>query len=122
LKSSHFGASQLILFESYTPNHGYPGELKMMLDQLYEEYNHKPIGICGVGGMVGGSRMVEQLRLVAIELQMVPIRNAVYFPMAWSIFDEQGNPKDTQPYEDRLKSFFEELEWYAKALKQARES
>jgi len=25
-------------------NHGYPGELKMMLDMLYEEYSAKPVG------------------------------------------------------------------------------
>ena len=102
-------------------NHGYPGELKMTLDQLYGEYNRKPIGICGVGGGAGGARMVEQLRLVAIELQMVPIRNAVYFSNVWSLFDEQGNIKDAETYRKQLKVFFDELVWYAKALKKARE-
>ena len=100
-------------------NHGYPGELKMMLDMLYEEYNRKPIGICGTGGGLGGGRMVEQLRLVAIELQMVPIRSAVYFPSVWDAFDEQGNAKDAS-YPDLIKTFLEELLWYAKALKAAR--
>lgn len=100
-------------------NHGYPGELKMMLDMLYEEYNRKPIGICGTGGGLGGGRMVEQLRLVAIELQMVPIRSAIYFPSVWDAFDAQGNPKDPA-YPDRVKTFLDELLWYAKALKAAR--
>lgn len=46
-------------------NHGYPGEMKLMLDQLYKEYNRKPVGICGVSsGALGGARMVEQLRLI----------------------------------------------------------
>jgi NAD(P)H-dependent FMN reductase len=36
-------------------NHGYPGELKMMLDMLYDEYFHKPVGFCGVSiGIFGG--------------------------------------------------------------------
>jgi len=64
--------------------------------------------------------MVEQLRLVAIELQMVPIRSAIYFPSVWEAFDEQGTPKDAS-YPDRIKTFLDELVWYAKALKAARE-
>src|SRR3989344_1622803 len=101
-------------------NHGYPGELKMMLDMLYEEYNRKPVGICGVArGSMGGGRMVEQLRLVAIEFQMVPSRKAVYFSNAGKLFDEQGDIAD-ESYHERMKAFFEELLWYAKALKTAR--
>ena len=102
-------------------NHGYPGELKMMIDMLYKEYNRKPIGICGVSaGALGGARVVEKLRLVAIELQMVPIREAIYFPKIQELFDENGNIKD-ESYGERVKAFLDELVWYAKALKTARE-
>jgi NAD(P)H-dependent FMN reductase len=102
-------------------NHGYPGELKMMLDMLYEEYHRKPVGICGVSmGGLGGVRAVEQLRLVAIEFHMVPIQNAIYFSNAGKLFDEQGNATDPA-FGDRTKGFFEELLWYTKALKTARE-
>lgn len=101
-------------------NHGYPGELKLMLDMLYKEYHQKPIGFCGVSaGPIGGSRAVEQLRLVAVELHMVPIREAVYFPMIQSLFDEKGTIKDSS-YRNRIKGFLDELTWYAKALKNAR--
>lgn len=110
-----------LLIVSPEYNHGYPGELKLMLDQLYQEYNRKPLGICGVSaGMLGGGRMVEQLRLVAIELQMVPIREAVYFAKVHELFDEKGEIKDPS-FADRLKTLFDELVWYAKALKVARE-
>lgn len=102
-------------------NHGYPGELKMMLDMLYQEYFKKPVGICGVSmGGLGGARMVEQLRLVAIELRMVPIREAVYFSNASQLFDEGGNMKD-QSYVSKLKTFIDEMSWYAGVLKEARE-
>ncbi len=99
-------------------NHGYPGELKLMLDQLYDEYKRKPLGICGVsaGGM-GGARMVQALRLVAIELGMIPIHESVYFSNVNTFFDQDQESKDNS-YSGRLKDFFYELAWYAKALKQ----
>jgi len=103
-------------------NHGYPGELKMMLDMLYEEYFQKPVGFCGVSfGALGGARSVEQLRLVCIEFHMVPIREAVYFPTIQKLFDEKGAIKD-ESFHGRVGKFLDELVWYAKALKPARET
>jgi NAD(P)H-dependent FMN reductase len=103
-------------------NHGYPGELKMMLDMLYEDYAQKPVGFCGVSAsLLGGARAVEQLRLVCIELHMVPIREAVYFPTIQKLFDENGAIKD-ESFHGRVGKFLDELVWYAKALKPARET
>lgn len=103
-------------------NHSYPGELKLLLDSIYKEYNRKPLGICGVsGGSLGGARMAEQLKLVSIELQMVPIRNTVYFSKIQELFDDQGKLKDEGVYRERLKAMFDELAWYAKALRNAKE-
>lgn len=61
-------------------NHGYTAVLKNALDVLYPEWNHKPVGFLGYGS-VGGARVIEQMRLVAIELQMIPIRNAIHIPI-----------------------------------------
>lgn len=101
-----------IIIVSPEYNHGYPGELKMMIDLLYEEYFGKPLGICGVSmGPLGGARMVEQLRLVSIELHMIPIREAVYFPFINDAFDKNGNIKDKN-YKQRVKIFLDELAKY----------
>jgi NAD(P)H-dependent FMN reductase len=98
-------------------NHGYPGELKMMIDMLYEQYSRKPVGLCGVSmGGLGGARCVEQLRQVFAELHMVSIREAVYFSGVRQLFDENGAIKDLS-YNDRVKKFLDELIWYSQALK-----
>lgn len=90
-------------------NHGYPGELKMMLDLLYEEYKGKPVLICGVSaGIFGGARMVEQLRLVCLGLGMVPVSSALYFSNAEE-FDESG---DNERYRRSVKRAVEELKRY----------
>jgi len=102
-------------------NHGYPGELKMMLDMLYDQYAGKPVGFCGVSaGGLGGARGVEQLRQVVIELHMLPIREALYFPVVQNLFDENGRMKDPVSYNDRVKSFLDELTKYAIALNEGR--
>ena len=91
-------------------NHGYPGELKMMLDLLYEEYAGKPLGIVGVSaGPLGGARMVEQLRLVGIELRMHNIREAIYFSGVQDLFDEKGEIKEKEAWKRRTKKFIDEL-------------
>lgn len=102
-------------------NHGYPGVLKNALDHAYEEWNNKPVGFVAYStGPLGGARSVEQLRQVVIELQMAPIREAVYVPMVQDAFDKQDNIKDPK-YSDRVNNFFTQLAWWANALHSARQ-
>lgn len=101
-------------------NHGYPGELKMMLDLIFTSYARKPMGICGAGGIMGGGRMMEQLRLVAIALKMVPVPFEVYFTNIKERFDEHGVIIDPA-YRERVQKFLDEFVWYARTLKAGRE-
>lgn len=102
-------------------NHGYPGELKMMLDMIYWAYARKPVGICGVSsGPWGGARMVEQLRQVCLAFHMVPTCEAVYFPKIQELFDESGQFKGKSQH-GMAKRLLDELIWYAKTLKRSRE-
>lgn len=117
---SIMSAADALIIVSPEYNHGYPGPLKETLDSLYEEYNYKPVGIVGAGGWLGGGRMVEQLRQVVIELKMVPIREAIYFPAVWDAFTPDGAPKD-QGLSQRIELFFKELLWYTQVLKEGRE-
>lgn len=104
-------------------NHGYPGELKMFLDEFYPEFNRKPVGVCGVSnGNWGGARMAEQLKLACLAFQMVPINTSVYF-RNMTDFDNsdkiEGERLET--YKKVVKSFLDELLWFAKTLKEGRE-
>lgn len=103
-------------------NHGYPGELKLVLDCAFEEYRHKPVAICGTSiGVFGGSRMVEQLRQVVIEFSMVPLQHAMYFSKVQDAFDDLAKP--TSPdMEKRFEPLCKELLWYAEVLKAPREA
>jgi NAD(P)H-dependent FMN reductase len=79
----------IILAAEY--NHGPTAVLKNALDSAFLEWQNKPVGFVGYGG-VGGARAVEQLRLNAIELQMAPIRNAVHIGIEPFLGVLQQNP------------------------------
>ena len=102
-------------------NHGYPAVLKNALDYVYQEWNGKPIGFVSYGSAMG-SRSVEQLRLIAVELQMAPIRNAIHMP--WSTVEAGRNDPESafDEYNDRVKGLSEQLAWWARALRSARSS
>lgn len=101
-------------------NHGYPASLKNALDYPYEEWEKKAVGFVGYSrGRGAGIRSVEQLRQVAVELNMANVPTAIYVANAWEAFEENGNPKDLK-LNDLVKEFFDDLEWWVKALKDAR--
>ncbi|AMJ59994.1 NADPH-dependent FMN reductase [Bosea sp. PAMC 26642] len=103
-------------------NHGPTAVLKNALDYAYAEWKRKPIGFFGYGG-VGGARAVEQLRLVAIELQMVPVHNAVHLQMADFMAVMKGTtPLGDLPHIQRSGlDMLAELRWWAELLKDARQ-
>ncbi len=97
-------------------NHGYPGELKLLLDSLYEEYLDLPVGICGVSdGAVGGARMAIALEPVLIELGTRVVRPIRLFPQAQNLFDPDGNLLDPK-IADRLKLLFDNLKKFARPV------
>ena len=104
-------------------NHGYSAILKNAFDHIYKEWNNKPIGFLSYGS-VGGARSVEQLRQVAIELQMAPIRNAVHISSPWLLLEANGQlkPGSFDSLKENAERLFNQLVWWAKALKTARQS
>ena len=102
-------------------NHGYSAVLKNAFDSVYSEWNRKAIGFVSYGS-VGGGRAVEQLRQVAVELQMAPIRNAVHIQSPWNLLDDSGHLKEgaLDSYTHSLGSVIDQLRWWGIALKEAR--
>ena len=98
-------------------NHGYPAVLKNALDYVYLAWSRKAVAFVSWGG-AGGTRCVEQLRLVTIELDMVPLRAAVHIPNPWFIKDA-GELK-TDPNQQSATALLDQLTWWAKALQAAR--
>ncbi len=71
-------------------NHGYPAALKFVIDSVRAEWSGKPVAFVSYGGVSGGLRAVEQLRLVFAELHVVTIRDGVSLANPWGQLDDAG--------------------------------
>lgn len=105
-------------------NHGYPGEFKLLLDSLFHtEYAHKPAAVCGVSrGTFGGTRMIDLIKPVLVELKIVPIRETMYFSKIAEAFEEDGTPQAREQQESYFAKMFDELRWHAESLKAKRDA
>jgi len=101
-------------------NHGYPAPLKALIDSAGAEWHAKPVAFVSYGGVSGGIRAVEQLRLVFAELHAVTIRDSVSFAGAWEQFDETGALKTPERAQRGMETLLARLAWWAVALRNAR--
>jgi NAD(P)H-dependent FMN reductase len=104
-------------------NHGPTAVLKNALDWAFKEWNRKPVTFVGYGS-VGGARAVEQLRMIAVELEMAPIRRAVHLPtdvfMATRTLPAPAPREAFASAEASATLMVDDLVWWTKALKTAR--
>jgi NAD(P)H-dependent FMN reductase len=99
--------------------------LKNALDQAYVEWAHKPFGAIAYGSM-GGTSAVAHLRMIGVELQMVPVRNSVHIGGGdfWRVhpgFGGSGNLADIDgSIAPSAKALLDNVTWWAKATMAAR--
>ena len=105
------------IFVTAEYNHGIPSVLKNALDHAYREFNRKPAAFVGYGG-VGAARAVEQLRLICIELQLAPLRNAVHISMDRYLAIVKGEKQigDFDHLNTGATRLIDDLVWWGEAL------
>lgn len=116
-------AAKIGSFDAYvfvTPeyNHGTSGALKNAIDFLYREWNNKAAGFVGYGS-AGGTRAVEQLRLVMGELLVADVRAQV----ALSLFTDFENFSTFKPapmHEKSVNVMLDQVVAWGTALKTLR--
>lgn len=102
------GQADGFIFVTPEYNHGYPGVLKNALDWVGREWGDKPVGFISYGNITGGARAVEGLRQVSVELGLVQVANAIYFPgISRGAFTEAGQPAHDGANENLAKMFDE---------------
>lgn len=101
-------------------NHSIPAALKNLLDYYQSEYFYKPSAIVTYSaGPFGGVRSLVNLRGILAELGTPSIPSAFPIPHIGRAFDDDGNALESS-FDGRVVKFLDEYEWYANALRNAR--
>ena len=102
-------------------NHSVPPALTNLIDYFIEEYAFRPAAIvCYSAGAFGGVRAAMQLRALLPEVGLSTIPSLQPIPAIGRAL----NPDGTAPTDDlarRSSRFFDEFEWYMRAMKAERE-
>jgi NAD(P)H-dependent FMN reductase len=118
--AARIDAADAVVIVTPEYNHSYPGPLKTAIDALKQPWHAKPVGFVAYGGMSGGLRAVEPLRVVFSELHAITIRDTVSFHRARTQFDESGQPINAAEVNAAAEVVLDQLEWWALALREAR--
>ncbi|WP_209671636.1 NADPH-dependent FMN reductase [Amycolatopsis magusensis] len=118
--SARLGAADGLVILTPEYNHSFPGPLKTALDSIGTELRGKPVAFVSYGGLSGGLRAVEALRVVLAELHAVTVRETVSFHGAGAQFTPDGEPKDAKAVNDAAAVLLGQLVWWARALRAAR--
>jgi NAD(P)H-dependent FMN reductase len=78
--SAKIDAADAFVFVTPEYNYSAPPALLNALDFLYWEWNYKPLGFVSYGGVSGGLRSVQVVKLGATTLKLVAIPEAVSIP------------------------------------------
>jgi NAD(P)H-dependent FMN reductase len=117
-------AAKIAAFDAFvfvTPeyNHATCGALKNAIDFLYHEWNNKAAGFVGYGS-AGGTRAVENLRLIMGELQVADVRSQVALSL-YTDFENFSVFKPAAQHEKTLGDMLNQLIAWGTAFQRLRQ-
>ena len=119
-KSAKTDEADAFIFVTAEYGHSYPAPLRNALEYLVQEWAYKPAGIVSYGGISAGTRAMKSLQADLCSLQMVPLYEAVNFPLFEKFIHEErlyANGTSTKAAQTMLS----QLARWTKGLKSIRE-
>ena len=104
------------------PEYNYfpPSSLVNALDYLVKEWTYKPAGLVSYGGVSGGLRSAQALKLLLTALKAMPIPEAIAVPNFQRFLDEDKTFRPDELVEKSATTMLNELLRWAEALKPLR--
>ena len=86
--SRTIAAADAFIFVTPEYNYGFPATLKNAIDYLFLEWQYKPVGLVGYGGIAAGTRCIQLLKPVLSALKMVAVNESVNIPFFTKYINE----------------------------------
>ncbi len=119
--SESVAAADAYIFVTPEYNYSPPPSLVNALDYVYREWNYKPCGFVSYGGVSGGLRSVQAVKLQITTLKMMPMMEGVMVPMVANLIDEGGSFRSNELIDKSAVTLLDELRYWADGLKAMRE-
>ncbi len=116
--------AQAILIITPEYLHGMPGLLKNAMDNVFASFafRNKPVAAVAYStGIAGGARAIENLAHVALEAELILLRNTVIIPFVDHAFADDGTATNSMT-DAAATVMLEDLEWWSNVLNTARQS
>ena len=108
-------------FVIVTPEYNFspPPSIVNALDYVFREWQHKPAGFVSYGGVSGGIRSVQAIKLMLTALKVMPIPEAVTIPFFFKMMNE-GVFTGSEELDKAIPAMLDELHKWAVACKTMR--
>ena len=118
--SASVEAADAFVFVTPEYNFGPPPSLLNALNYLYVEWSYKPAGIVSYGGVSGGLRSAQMLKLTLTALKMMPLPEGVGVPNVNQFLGPDRTFKPNELVAAGVPTMLNELRRWAEALKPMR--
>ena len=102
-------------------NYGPPPAFVNALNYVYKEWNYKPCGFVGYGGVSGGLRAVQLEKQLVTTLKMMPMVEGVAVPMVNNFLDDAKVFTSNSLIDNSADTMLAELHRWAVGLKAMRD-
>lgn len=108
-------------FVAITPeyNFGAPPSIVNAFDYVYAEWNYKPFGFVSYGGVSGGTRAVQMIKLIVTGLKMMPMVETVAIPFVAKLVHE-GRFDEPEGLDAAARTMLAEMVRWEEALRPLR--
>ena len=86
------------------------------IQTLHREWNKKPVGLVGYGGVSGGLRSMQTTKVLMTAVSLMPLAQEVPFPFVFNFIAEDGSFAPAPEVEQGAKTMLDELKIWADAL------